>query len=195
MLRVLLLLFGTGLSWQAAAYDPSWPGPKDFPFLPPWCKARVTGQPQSEVDMWQARMGKAWNHSHHYCAGLNFLRRAGMPQKEKSDRPNLLQQAINEFDYMITHAEPMGSPLMPEVYVSRGKAQAGLNKTGEAVRNFMRAIEMRPDWPGGYVALADFYAERGMKVEARTALNEGLERSTGAEPVLRSRLAALDAKR
>jgi len=196
MLRAIILVLGVGLTVSASAYDPSWPGPKDFPFLPPWCKARLAPSNKAEVDLWYARMGgdKAWSHSHHYCAGLNFLRRAGQPQREKSDRPNLLQQAINEFDYMIQHAEPNGSPLMPEVYVNRGKAFDGLNKSGEAIRSFSRAIELRPDWPGGYVALADFYAQRGMKDDARTTLKEGLQRSTGAEELLRARLAALDKK-
>lgn len=191
--RLVFVILSIGCHGTALAYDPSWPGPKDFPLLPPYCKPIVSQDAVSKEERkaWYPRLGAGYGHAHHYCAGLNFLRRAGQPQQNKSDRPALLKQAINEFNYMVTHAEPDGFVLMPEVYVNRGRAHSGLNNSGAAIGDFMRAIELRPDWPGGYLALADFYQTKGMLEDARKTLSDGIEKCSETT-ALKSRLAALD---
>jgi len=191
---MFLLAIGC-VSSATAKYDPSWPGQKDFPLLPAYCRARLDKSlPPQEGERWKARLGEDFGMVvHHYCAGLNFLRRAGLRQEEPSDKPNLLIQAANEFGYVVEKASP-SFVLLPEVHVNRGRANNGLNRVGDALRDFQRAIDLRPDWPGGYLALAEMYAARGMMEDAKSALNAGIEKASDPT-VLKSRLATLETKR
>ena len=75
---------------------------------------------------------------------------------------------------MIKHAEPTSS-LMPEVYLNRGFALWKLGRDGEAIGDFLKALELNPKFPRSYVMLSDFYGEKKLKDKALATLTEGLK--------------------
>lgn len=190
--RILLLVccFGPSLS---QAYDPSWPRDSELPLLPPYCKSLlIDGAGSPEYNRWASTLGDGFGHSHHYCAGLNFVNRANKTFGNKKDQAQLLIQALNEFDYVIEHA-PSTYVLMPEVLVQKGRALARLKKTAEALVVFQKALELNPDYPAGYTSLSDQYKEMGNIEEAKKTLQDGLARLPDSKVLLR-RLNEFDVK-
>lgn len=73
--------------------------------LPEYCRARF-GNDAALRERWNAQMGVGnFLHVHHYCSGLNFMRRASIAADAKKRRYPL-QQAINEFDYVLRNWPP-----------------------------------------------------------------------------------------
>lgn len=70
--------------------------------LPEYCGARFGNDPGLK-ERWNAQMGmQGFLHVHHYCSGLAYMRRASIAVDPKRKRYPL-QQAINEFDYVLRH--------------------------------------------------------------------------------------------
>lgn len=73
--------------------------------LPEYCAARF-GNDHALKERWNTQMGiQGFLHVHHYCSGLAYMRRASAvvdPQKRRYP----LQQAINEFDYVLRNWAP-----------------------------------------------------------------------------------------
>lgn len=182
--------FGPAISH---AYDPSWPRESELPLLPPYCKAKLFDKPDSpEYASWEATLGTGFEHTHHYCAGLNFVNRANRTFGNKSDQAQLLIQSINEFNYVLKHA-PQTYVLMPEILLQKGKALVRLQKKGEAIQEFQNAISLNADYPAAYAALSDQYKDMGNSAEAKKTLQQGLARLPDSKLLLR-RLNEIDKK-
>lgn len=56
--------------------------------------------------MWGQRLGcESFLHIHHYCYGLNFMNKARF-ESDPKDKKYYLDNAINNFDYVITRWNP-----------------------------------------------------------------------------------------
>jgi tetratricopeptide (TPR) repeat protein len=53
-------------------------------------------------------------------------------------------------------------------------------KTAEAARQFERAVDLLPEWPGGYSTLGVFYFQIGQVEKAKETLNRFKESSANA---------------
>lgn len=103
----ILLLSGLLFASHASAVKPFAPTLPEIRMLPPYCAARL-GAPgaAASADSWKQRLGaENYLHIHHYCYGLNFMNRA-RAAANKNDRKYYLQQAVNNFNYVLQRWSP-----------------------------------------------------------------------------------------
>lgn len=106
-LSLLFIVLGCMFASNASALKPFAPTPAEIRMLPPYCAARL-GSPgaANSADIWKQRLGAGnYLHIHHYCYALNFMNRA-RTESNKNDRQHYLNNAMNNFDYVIKHWSP-----------------------------------------------------------------------------------------
>jgi tetratricopeptide (TPR) repeat protein len=166
------LLAGMLCSFAMAA-EPWAPTDAELASLPPLCKVKMkAGAGSPEYITWQKSMGKDWLHTHHYCAGINFINRYYRARSESAKRFNL-KNAKGGLEYMVTHAAPTYS-LMPDVYLNLGVAYSLSNQPAQAITHFSKAIELNPRQPRAYSAMADYYVKIKQTARALETVSEGL---------------------
>lgn len=142
--------------------------------LPAFCKARLYPDPdRADYKMWEQNLGPDFSHTHHYCSGLNFLNRyyrATSPQ----DKSFNLTNALNNFNYMVSHAKPTYS-LMPDIYLNRGVTYSLMNQGSQAINDLNKALELNPRLDRAYTVLADYYAGIKEKDRALKIVITGLQ--------------------
>jgi tetratricopeptide (TPR) repeat protein len=195
----LLAFAGTALSQDipgypehVTAYDP-----REVALLPKYCihtqlfRDNVPGgNDQAEIRRWYAVMGETFHHMHHYCWGLMKLHRAKALARDARVRSFNYASAIDEFDYVLKQAKP-NFVLLPEILVRRGEALLGLGRHAQALAEFERAIELKPDYWPAYAQISDHYKSVGELAKARQALEDGLQHAPDAKG-LRRRLQELE---
>lgn len=158
---------------QAHAVEPWVPTDTEMVSLPPYCKVKMKSSPAStEYKTWESTLGKDFMHTHHYCAGLNFLNRYYRSRNNGDKRYNL-KNAVDNFNYMVDHAAP-GYSLMPEIYLNRGLAFSLMQQAGAAMTDLNKAIELNPKQPRAYNVLADYYVKTRQKPKALETVTQGL---------------------
>lgn len=141
--------------------------------LPPYCKAKMkTPQGSPEYNAWEATLGKDFLHTHHYCAGINFINRY-YGARTQMDKRGTLHEAETNLQYMVTHAEPTYS-LMPDVYLNLGVVYSLSGQPARAITHFNKAIELNPRLPRAYTGLADYYLKSKQSAKALEIVTEGL---------------------
>lgn len=95
--------------------------------LPRECRSRTAKvkSPALTVEwkMYESRLGRpVWDHYHHYCFALNFMRRTQFATLKKDKMYNL-QSAINNYNYLLRHWPP-NSPM--RIRAESGKREAEL---------------------------------------------------------------------
>ena len=165
-----------------------------LPILPAYCRhvkgyrdVAPGGDDRQATERWEKLMGvRNFMHMHHYCHGLANTHHAQLKVKTKQERDWFLEQSIQEFDFVLRHGA-QDFVMRPEILTKRGENLLRLGRAPEAISNFMRAIDIKPDYWPPYAALGDHYKEAGDTEKARTWLEKGLAASPGAKP-LRERL-------
>lgn len=181
-----------GYPEHVTAYDP-----REVAMLPPFCphtqlfRDRVPGGNDPDaIQRWQSVFGNMYLHMHHYCWGLMHMHRAKVLARDERVRRFNFASAIGEFDYVIERARP-DFVLLPEILTKRGEALLGLGRAAQAMAEFERAIELKPDYWPPYAQIADHHNSQGDRERARAILQAGLNRSPDAK-ALRRRLIELD---
>jgi tetratricopeptide (TPR) repeat protein len=178
--------------------------PREAALLPEYCKYSPAyqslipgGKDESKIKQWYEIMGGSYppgtgmfHHMHHYCRGLQHRNYAKFFSKSKQEREFRLGASIDEFNYVIGHAEP-DFKLMPEFLTMKGESLIALGKAPLAVVEFQRAMQLKPDYWPPYVALSNYYKNIGNPKLAREVLQQALSFSPDAQAVKR-RLAELD---
>lgn len=164
----LCLLLNSSVSF---ALEPWVPTAQEMGSLPLFCKARFN-EGSAEYKSWSATLGPDYGHTHHYCAGSNFLNRYYKARTTQAKRFNL-NNARTNFEYMVKHASPSYS-LMPDVYLGLGTVHMLSGQAGQAIAAFTKAIELNPRQPRAYNALADYYAKTNQTAKALETVTEGL---------------------
>ena len=169
--------------------------PRDFPMLPEYCKHTLVfssavpgGGP--DFELWKTRMGPTFHHMHHYCYGLVQTHRALFFSRKREERISFLWDSLNEFDYVIRNA-PSHFVMLPEIHTKKGENLIRLGEGARAIREFLRAIELKPDYWPPYAYISDYYKEVGDVVSAREWLEKGLSVSPNTK-ALTQRLAELN---
>ena len=161
------------------------PTPAEMATLPPYCAAKFDeGKNPELAKTWRSTMGWEFMHIHHYCAGLNFVNRAAGMTSANKDRQGVLQQALRNFDYMLTNTPP-DFYLRPEILMNRGIALSMLNRTGEAVGDLLKSIEANPKQPRAYMTLADMYDKQRNRAKALETVTEGLRHNPDTKSLQR----------
>lgn len=141
--------------------------------LPAYCQVRFSAPPQSpEWKGWRDRIGANYIDLHHYCAGINFVNRYWGARTAK-DRSFYLQNAMNNFDYMVK-AEKPDFTLRAELYSHRGEAFKLMRRPAEAVRDFNHALSIDPRFVKPYLQLAELNVAGKTAARALEIVTEGL---------------------
>ncbi|PWB59961.1 MAG: hypothetical protein C3F18_00310 [Nitrosomonadales bacterium] len=194
MNRNLLIfwLITLSLPMPALATDTGYPTDSELSSLPGYCQIKLRQKPGDlGYNSWLGILGPDFIHTHHFCAGLNFINRHYRASSEY-DRKYYLQASLPEFAYMITHAAPSYS-LMPDVYINRGTVLSKLGRSSEAVADFLKAIELNPRLPKAYTVMADLYVNIKLQGKALATITEGL-RYVPSSKMLQRRYAELGGK-
>ena len=139
--------------------------------LPIFCAARYKGS-ATEYKLWVQRLGQGFDHTHHYCNGLNYINRYYSSRSQQDKRFNL-NNAEGNLQYMVANADP-GYSLMPDVYLNLGVVYSLTNQTAQAITHFNKAIELNPRQPKAYNALSDYYAKTKQSAKALEIVTTGL---------------------
>ena len=169
---------------QAGAAEPWAPSDAEMASLPPYCKARMkSGQGSQDYKTWEASLGKDFIHTHHYCAGLNFINRYYRARSNNDKRFNI-SNAEGNLQYMVSHADP-GYSLMPDVHLNLGVVYSLSNQPAKAIAHFNKAIELNPRQPRAYSSLADYYVKGKQTGKALDIVTEGLRHNPDTKSLQR----------
>jgi len=192
------LALALGAPLRALAQEHNYDNPREMTLLPEYCKytmffrEKVPGGADSgQVARWSSVMGPTFNHMHHYCWALMATNRAQFIARTKQERGWALSASIPDFDYVIERA-PADFSLLPEFLTKRGENLLRLERTGEGMADIERALSIKPNYWEAYVAVSDYYRDRGDTAKAREWAEKGLAVSPGTMPLQR-RVAQFDA--
>ncbi len=201
-----LLAFGVIMAAAVPIYAQNIPGyppsvtaydPREVALLPRYCpytqlfRDHVPGANNpAEIQRWSSVLGQMYIHMHHYCWGLMKTYRGLILARDEQSRRFYLNDAINEFDYVIKRAPP-DYVLLPEILMKKGENLIRLSKGGDGILQLLRATELKPDYWPPYAIMSDYYKDHGNLKDAREALEKGLSASPDAK-ALKKRLANLD---
>lgn len=173
------------LSTPLAATDLSFqPNEVEMLRMPAYCQVKWRSPPSSpEWKGWRDRIGSNYLDIHHYCAGLNYVNRY-WAAKNKKDRSYYLENAMNNFDYMV-RAEKPDFALRSELYSSRGEVFKLQGRTGEAERDFRHAIELDPKLTRPYLQLIDLYEGRKQRKQALEVAKLGVRHNPDSKAMQR----------
>lgn len=164
--------------------------------LPPFCEESMgfrsgsdVGQMGPNAPYWFGLMGKSFVTMHHYCYGLIKERRALAPGQTLFNRNALLEQAVNEYQYVIDNALA-NFVLLPDVFVQRGDMQALLKRYLDAIESYREARERKPDYWRAYSRWATALVALNNPKSALTVLEDGI-RAVPSDPKLRAQYKAL----
>ncbi|WP_119293250.1 hypothetical protein [Azohydromonas sediminis] len=120
-LRFSLALSSMAICAPALTGQPFAPTPTEIRALPDACRVRLDQGTKAEWEAYQAKLGRPiWDHLHHFCYAMNFMNRQ-VSELHKPTRRNQLEQAINNYDYVLARW-PKDHPLYKEA--AMGKRQA-----------------------------------------------------------------------
>lgn len=186
MKLLLLPLFFTMIlgTFSAHALEPWVPTDSEMVSLPPFCKVKMkSGQGSADYKLWESTLGPDFLHTHHYCAGINFLNRYYRSRSQQDKHFNL-NNAEDNLRYMVTHAKPTFS-LMPDVYLNLGVAYSLSNQTAQAITHFNKAIELNPRQPKAYNALSDYHVKSKQSAKALEIVTAGLRHNPDTKSLQR----------
>lgn len=190
---------------QAFTFDLS---PSEWAWWPDYCKARyldlgfrATGasgamMTPGEIAFWRSHVGlEVFTYVHHHCAGLVWLQRARL-SSTPTERDFALRSAEYESDFTLVRI-PQGSTMHASILVHLGQIRRAAADADGALAYFDRAIESRPDFPGGYQGRAMIERDRRNLDAAIKVLQRGSDATEGksAELEYHLGLALLDAGR
>lgn len=116
-------------------------------------------------------------HFQHYCHGLKEMVRS-TSASNKNDRIYKLNEAINEFQYVLTHtqASPEFYPYLAMVRRDRARAYVRMGKDSDAVAELVEAIRLNPDYAAAYIELINVNLRIGNREGALNLVTESLAR-------------------
>jgi tetratricopeptide (TPR) repeat protein len=165
--------------------------PREVAMLPGYCaytqlfRDHVSGgNDQAMKREWESVFGPTFIHMHHYCFGLMKTNRAVLLSRDPTVRLFYLNDAISEYDYVITRA-PSDFVLLPEIFTKKAQDLVLLGKGPLAVLEFRRAIETKADYWSAYAYLSDYYIEIRDTKKAIEVLKEGLSHAPNAKALQR----------
>jgi len=191
---LFILAFALQLQpFTANALEPFAVTESELALMPPYCQAKYGKDRGNKAitDKWRGIYGdQNWLNQHHYCDALKSIIRANRSVGDKAELAYNLQGAQQSIEHLLAVEQTADWILRPEAHVNLGKiylrmARLGKVSEGKAVQNFEQAILVKPDYEPAYAALSDFYADKGLKQKALSAIEDGLKHSPDSKMLLR----------
>ena len=171
--------------------------------LPPYCRVHqfihihnsfppnVTPDILAERARWQKTIGPGFSGLHHYCFGLNYMRRANLTPDETL-RTFFLSRALDNIKYVLKQPErPV--ILLPEIHLNMGFALRLIGEDALAANEYIAATKVLPSYSPAYGALSDYYRDAGDLEGAKRTLRLGLEHAPNSK-LLKRKLAEFEPK-
>ena len=155
--------------------------------LPPFCLGLPLDYFQDSAKYLKTNVKVLGKDTHHFCHGMKLIIRG-----DKGDK-SAYETAINEFDYVEGHASSISeNELLDSVSLYKAEALGKLGKTGPAIAEYNKAIQLNNKYHQAYARLADYYLTLGMKQDAIDTIKIGLRFSPESKG-LKNRLHKLSA--
>ncbi|MDH5436545.1 MAG: tetratricopeptide repeat protein [Gammaproteobacteria bacterium] len=153
----------------------SWtPTDQEMPFLPQFCQDKFNKSDRDKSRKWSRKFGKAWQHMHHHCAGLNFINRANKSWSDKENKKFNLNRARTNFEYMVDHTDSSFSYLT-DVYFQLGNVYKMQKDFTQAAVHYNKSIDLNKKYTKPYKALSDIFIKAGEFEKAIEVLERGLK--------------------
>jgi tetratricopeptide (TPR) repeat protein len=153
--------------------------------LPPFCMGLSIGNFREDAKSLKQNISMPGEHTQHFCHGMKSLIRGDRGDKKS------YETAISEFDYVQEHSTSQHD-LMDSVSLYKAEALGKLGKTGPAITEYNKAIQLNNKYHQAYARLADYFLTLGMKQDAIETIKMGLRYSPESKG-LKNRLHKLSA--
>jgi tetratricopeptide (TPR) repeat protein len=153
--------------------------------LPPFCMGLSIGNFEDDAKSLKRDIKMPGEHTQHFCHGMKSLIRGDRGDKSQ------YQTAVSEFEYVQEHSTSQHE-LMDSVSLYKAEALGKLGKTGPAITEYNKAIQLNNKYHQAYARLADYYLTLGMKQDAIDTIKIGLRFSPESKG-LKNRLHKLSA--
>jgi len=187
---LLVYIFLTSLQISAFAAQGFGVTREELTLMPPYCTALLgqdVGLPNFKDSPLRDTVPAGCPALNHYCYGLKAMIR--VDRNRGVDQSFWLTSAIGHFRERTSgwEKEAPTCSIRPEAYTNLGKALLRQNKAlvGQAIMNYSKALELRPDYLPAYLALSDAYLGLGKKGEALHAAEQGLKYLPDSKGLLR----------
>jgi len=165
---------------------------RELAILPEYCHATqqirsISKLPQSAYDNNVKIYGETYHHLHHYCWALvgEFNANTHSSLNDKGLRSTRLDQALRDIQYVLNKNPPETFQPLAEIYTTRARILFSLNRSGEAIGDLIRAINLQPGYERAYAQLSDIYIHIGQKDKAILTLENGIENNESPKLLLR----------
>lgn len=183
--RTALMALGAilGASWAGSglAYEMSI---DEYRLLPTYCRNQGNVAPRyfkpDGMESWRARLGKDFDHIHHYCWGLVSIARSYRAGLSAGQRQAEMGRAIDDIRFSIERATP-DFVLLPEMYTKIGEAFLGIRDDKNAEAAFRKAWEVNPAYWPPYVWWSQRLLKQGKTREALAVAEEGNRNAPGSK--------------
>ena len=177
-------LCGAGLlsaiTVQAGAFSPT---PEEMAALPPFCKAKLRPDLVNDAP-YKAQIGPDWLHIHHYCFALNLTNYYYRDYADKNKRRDDLKQALENYDYVFSHAAP-DFWMRPEIRTQKAQLLAAAKNNAQAIGEIELALKQDASYAAAYATLSDIYFHMGEKAKSVATLEQGLQKAPDSLPLQR----------
>ena len=171
-----------------------------YALLPEHCKVQLSSRPwrnharfersvsSAQHDHWEKRIGRDFQHMHHYCAGLGWLMMAESPtmlRRAGINAASAYGRAVGEIGYTINQSSP-SSPLWIEMNIAQARARAGLGKYDQAITQLSALLQQKNAQKRSdiYVELGKVFHGSGNIIEAIEVLEQGMKKVPKKGPLL-----------
>ncbi len=153
--------------------------------LPPFCMGLSIGNFREDAKSLKQNIIMPGEHTQHFCHGMKALIRGDRGDKKS------YENAVSEFEYVQEHSTSQHE-LLDSVSLYKAEALGKLGKTGPALTEYNKAIQLNNKYHQAYARLADYYLTLGMKQDAIDTIKVGLRFSPESKG-LKNRLHKLSA--
>lgn len=183
MYHAMAMLALVGFFFTTPADAVNWTA-AEISAMPSYCAGRyVRTTNHAEYKRWEAQYGPDFLHTHHLCDGIGLLNKY-IGVTDKVQKREMMKSIMGNLNYMIQNAD-QGFKLMPDVYYYRSQAYRLAGKTGEAISDLRKAIDLNPGYVQGYSLLADYLQRQRQQEEALRVVTEGLRHRPDSASLLR----------
>jgi len=161
------LLSSTALALEEYAFSAS-----EVRQLPPFCAGFPLDFYRDDAKSLKRNIKVPGQHTHHFCHGMKEILRKNYGA------------AVREFEY-VQRMSNSQNDMLDSTSLYKAEALGMLGKTGPAIQEYYKAIQLNPKYHQAYERLADFYLKLGMKKDALDVINTGLKYSPNSRGLKR----------
>jgi tetratricopeptide (TPR) repeat protein len=137
--------------------------------LPPFCLGLSAGNYREDAQSLRQKVTVPGNDTHHFCHGMKEIIRGDRGDKKSYER------AVQEFEYVQGRSSMISqNELLDSTSLYKAEALGKLGKTGPAITEYNKAIQLNNKYHQAYARLADYYLSLGMKQDAIDTIKVGL---------------------